>query len=256
MPAPGDHLLSLTVGGLTRTLILHVPLDDTAVHRPLLLVYHGATDTAQSTERTTDFTQVADLHGEVVAYLQGVDDHWNEQAGQSTDAQVNDVAYTSAVIKMIERLLPFDHKRIVAVGFSNGALMVQDLGCKLAGQLALIVPVEGEMAAASSPGCHPARPIRVYEIHGTADSEIYYNGGPIGGHGTVVLSAPKTVARWAQLDHCSMRPTTTNPSSSVSIRTYSKCRIKVTAVLRTLYGGVHQWTNGIGQIVEGILPPV
>jgi polyhydroxybutyrate depolymerase len=253
--APGDHSLSLKVNGMTRTLILHIPSNDAAVHRPLLLVYHGATDTAQSTEHTTDFTQVADRTGEVVAYLQGVNDHWNEQAGQSDNATVNDVAYTNAVIRMIEGLLPFDHKRIVAVGFSNGALMVQDLGCKIAGQLALIVPVEGEMAAASSPGCHPSRPIRVYEIHGTADREIYYNGGPIGGHGTVVLSAPRSVARWAQLDHCSMAPRTADPSSSVRLTTYSKCRGKVTAVLRTLYGGVHQWTSDIGEIVDGVLPP-
>jgi polyhydroxybutyrate depolymerase len=168
---------------------------------------------------------------------------------------VNDVAYTNAVIKLIGGLLPFDHKRIVAVGFSNGALMVQDLGCKIAGQLAMIVPVEGEMAATSSPGCHPSRPIRVYEIHGTADTEIYYNGGPIGGHGTVVLSAPKTVARWAQLDHCSATPTTTNPSASVKLTRYSRCRDKVSVVLRTLIGGVHQWTNNIGQLVEGVLPP-
>jgi polyhydroxybutyrate depolymerase len=253
--SPGDHTLRLTVDHMARTLILHVPSNDTAVHRPLLLIYHGATDTDQSTENQTDFTQVADKTGEVVAYLQGVNDHWNEQAGQSTDSKVNDVAYTSAVIRLIERLLPFDHKRIVAVGFSNGALMVQDLGCKLAGQLALIVPVEGEIAAASSPGCHPSRPIRVYEIHGTADTEIYYNGGPIGGHGTVVLSAPRTVARWAQLDHCSMTPRTTYPSSSVKLTTYSRCREKVSVVLRTLDGGVHQWTNNIGGIVESILPP-
>jgi polyhydroxybutyrate depolymerase len=254
--SPGDHTLTLTVDHVARSLILHVPVDDTAVHRPLLLIYHGATDTDSSTEHMTDFSQVADTTGEVVAYLQGVGDRWNEQAGQSTDAQVNDVAYTNAVISLIERLLPFDHKRIVAVGFSNGALMVQDLGCKIAGQLALIVPVEGEIAAVSSPGCHPSRPIRVYEIHGTADTEIYYNGGPIGGSGTVVLSAPKSVARWAQLDHCSpLTPATSYPSSSVKLTTYARCRDRVKVVLRTLIGGVHQWTNDIGQLVEGVLPP-
>jgi polyhydroxybutyrate depolymerase len=253
--APGDHVLSLTVGHVNRTLLLHVPANNSAVHRALLLVYHGATDTAQSTEHATDFTKVADRSGDVVAFLQGVNKHWNDQVGPNSPSSANDIAYTSAVIKLIENTLPFDHKRIVGVGFSNGALMVQDLGCKLAGQFALIVPVEGELAAATSPTCRPSRPIRVYEIHGTADTEIHYNGGPIGGHGTVVLSAPKSVARWAQLDHCNMTPKTNYVNPSVKLTSYSRCRLKVNVVLRTLYGGVHQWTSGIGEIVDGVLPP-
>jgi len=189
-----------------------------------------------------------------VAYLQGVNNHWNEQvAGAPSTA--DDVGYTKAAITMIERLLPFDHKRIVAVGFSNGALMVEDLGCKLAGTLALIVPVEGELAAATSPTCKPSRPIRVYEIHGTADTVISYYGGKIAGHPVVVLSAPKSVARWAHLGHCAVTPKTSSVSSSVKLTTYSRCRNKVGVVLRTLIGGVHQWTNGIGEIVAGVLPP-
>ncbi len=252
--SPGDHPEKLMVGNVARTFVLHVPTNNTAVHRPLLLIYHGAGGSSQSTENQTDFSQVADTTGEVVAYLQGVNNHWNEQvAGAPSTA--DDVGYTKAAITMIERLLPFDHKRIVAVGFSNGALMVEDLGCKLAGTLALIVPVEGELAAATSPTCKPSRPIRVYEIHGTADTVISYYGGKIAGHPVVVLSAPKSVARWAHLGHCAVTPKTSSVSSSVKLTTYSRCRNKVGVVLRTLIGGVHQWTNGIGEIVAGVLPP-
>ena len=254
--APGDHLLSLTVNHQTRLLLLHMPSNTTMLKRPLLLVYHGATDTGYSTEHMTDFTQVADRTGEVVAYLQGVNNHWNDQAGgPSSTNKPDDVAYTRAVIKLLESLISFDHKRIVAVGFSNGALMVEDLGCKLASKLAMIVPVEGELAASTSPGCAPSRPIRLYEIHGTSDSEISYNGGPIGGHGTVVLSAPKSAARWAHLDHCASTPKNTYPGSSVKLTTYSRCRRGVSVVLRTLYGGQHQWPSDIGEVVFSVLPP-
>jgi polyhydroxybutyrate depolymerase len=251
---PGDHTYSLTVGHVTRTFVLHVPTYNTAVNRPLLLIYHGAGGTSQSTENQTDFSKVADTTGEVVAYLQGVNNHWNEQvAGAPSTA--DDVGYTRAAITLIERLISFDHKRIVAVGFSNGALMVEDLGCKLAGTLALIVPVEGELAAATSPTCKPSRPIRVYEIHGTADTEISYNGGKIAGHPVVVLSAPKSVARWARLDRCAATPKIGPVVSGVKLTTYSHCRNKVGVVLRTLIGGVHQWTPKIGEIVAGVLPP-
>jgi polyhydroxybutyrate depolymerase len=256
--SPGDHLVTLTVGHLSRSLIVHVPPRSPVANRPLLLIYHGKGDTAQKTEtQETDFAGVADQTGEVVAFLQGYANSWNEQAGSSTPAamaHVNDVAYTTAVIAKLERLVTFDHKRIVAVGFSNGALMVEDLGCKLASELAMIVPVEGELAASTAPRCHPSRPIAVYEVHGTSDTAIYYDGGPILGRGTVVLSAPRSIARWAQLDHCGARPATSHVSPSIKLTTYTGCRNHEVVVLRTIIGGVHQWGSGIGEIVHSVLP--
>jgi polyhydroxybutyrate depolymerase len=254
--SPGDHALTLRVGTLARSLILHVPPNPALANRPLLLIYHGVNGTAQGTEDETDFAAVADQTGEVVAFLQGYDDSWNEGTGHTPAAQahVNDVAYTAAVIAKLEGLVSFDHKRIVAVGFSNGALMVEDLGCKLARQLAMIVPVEGELAVSMSATCRPTRPMAVYEVHGTADAAIYYNGGPINGHGTVVLSAPKSVARWAHLDHCAATPATTRPGSSIKLTRYSRCRNHVTVTLRTIIGGVHQWGSNIGTVVHSILP--
>ena len=111
------------------------------------------------------------------------------------------------------------------------------------------------IAASTSPVCHPKRPIRVYEVHGTSDTEILYNGGPIGGHGTIVLSAPKSVARWAQLDHCAATPKTSYPDSSTKLTTFSRCRNGVSVVLRTLYGGVHRWGSNIGEVFYSVLPP-
>jgi polyhydroxybutyrate depolymerase len=253
--SPGDHAITLTVGGRERSLVLHVPPNPPVAHRPLLLIYHGITDTAQSTEQDTDFSEVADQNGEVVAYLQGYDDSWNEQAGGTPAAlaHVNDVAYTTAVIKKLEGLLSFDHSRIVAVGFSNGALMVEDLGCRIAQELEYVIPVEGELAVSTSTTCHPARPISVYEIHGTADTAILYNGGLIEGHSPVVLSAPASVARWAHLDHCRTPPSTSFPSSSIKLTTYAGCRNHASVVLRTIIGGVHQWEPDIGEVVASVL---
>ncbi len=253
--APGDHTISLSVDGISRELILHVPPDPPVAHRPLLLIYHGLGDSAESTEQETDFSQVADQTGEVDAFLQGYDDSWNSQTGDTpaADAHVNDIAYTKAVISKLEGIVPFDHKRIVAVGFSNGALMVEDLGCAIARQLAYIIPVEGELGKTMSARCRPAAPISVYEIHGTADTAIYYNGGPILGHETVVLSAPQSVARWAHLDHCATTPATTYDSSTIKLTTYSHCAQHDSVVLRTLIGGVHQWEPDIGEVVASVL---
>ncbi len=256
--AAGDHVESLTVDHVARRFILHVPPGRAVAERPLVLVFHGATDTAESTIASTDFEAAANRAGEVVDFLQGVDDRWNEWAGKFGSTGVNDVAYTAAVVAKTERLLGFDHGRIVAVGFSNGALMVESLGCQMAGTLALIVPVEGELATPMSPKCAPVRPIHVYEVHGTADTAIRYNGGHIHGpYGTstfTVLSAPASVKRWAQLDHCGAQAKDTYPSSGIKLTTYTGCHQHAWVVLRTIDGGVHEWGAKIGQIVAGVIP--
>ena len=97
--APGDHTIDVTVQGRTRVLILHVPALSVR-NRPLILVYHGALDTASGTEQSTDFAQVSNTNGELVAFMQGYENTWNEGAGHTPAEQagIDDVAYTAAAI--------------------------------------------------------------------------------------------------------------------------------------------------------------
>ena len=247
---PGDHTFTLAVQGTTRSFILHVPPGAPVTRRPLLLIFHGSRASAQGTIGVTDFEQVANRTGQLVAFLQGVNDHWNEYSGTFGSGGVNDVTYTSDVIKDIEANVAFDHTRIVAAGFSNGALMVQSLGCQLARTLAMIVPVEGQITTSMVKMCAPARPLSVFEIHGTADASIAYGGGGY----LSVLSAPGSVAKWASYDHCSKKATTTKPSHSVQTTTYPSCRGAAHVALMTIFGGVHRWTPGIGEIVTAAFP--
>jgi polyhydroxybutyrate depolymerase len=248
--SPGDHTYTFMLQGIQRSFILHVPPGPPIAMRPLILVYHGHGATAAGTIGVTDFEQESDRTGELVAFLQGVDNHWNEYSGAFGGGGINDVTYTKFVIFDIAAHIGFDHSRIVAAGFSNGALMVESLGCQLAQTISLIVPVEGQLATSMTKGCKPARSINVYEIHGTADASIpYWGGGPIG-----VLSAPKSVAKWASLDRCAKTPKTTTPSSGVVMTTYRLCRHSAHVALMTINGGVHRWTPGIGEIVTAAFP--
>jgi polyhydroxybutyrate depolymerase len=248
--APGDHTFTFKAQGIARSFILHVPPGPVAAQRPLVLVYHGSRASAQGTIGVTDFEAESKRNGELVAFLQGVNDHWNQYSGVFGGGGINDVTYTLDVIHVIEAKAPFDHARIVAAGFSNGALMVESLGCQLAKTIAMVVPVEGQLTTSMVQRCRPARAIDVYEIHGTADATLAYNGGGFLG----ALSAPKSAAKWASYDHCATRPTTTRPNHSVVLATYTKCRGSVQVVLRTIIGGVHRWTPGIGEIVAAAFP--
>lgn len=254
---PGDHTIAVTGVTPERSLILHVPPHLHAAQVSLTLVYHGALDTAANTAASTDFDQVADRNGTLVAFLQGYQDTWNEGAGHTPAEQagIDDIAFTRAALATIERLVPVDTARVAAVGFSNGALMVQYVGCRLAGLISLIVPVEGQLPVSVSPGCAPAHPVSVLEVHATGDGSIPYDGGPFAGvgGGTTVLSAPDSVARWAQLNGCSTPPMLTSPEPGIRLTTYSGCRGGARVALRTIVGGGHAWPDGIGELVAQAL---
>jgi polyhydroxybutyrate depolymerase len=243
--------------GLVRDYLLYLPPGG-AKDSPLTLVYHGADATAEQAVGETDFVQAAAKDGSVVAFLQGYDDTWNEGAGDTPAhaAGMNDVEFTADVLHQIEQHHSIDPTRVAAAGFSNGALLAELLGCRLAGSLTLIVPIAGPLPVSVSPGCRPKLPISVLEMHGTADDAIPYAGGRfygVGG-GTTVLSAPASAARWAKLDGCRKQSKSSEASSQpAEITSYTGCREHVAVALRTLEGVGHGWPEHIGTLVAEFL---
>lgn len=252
----GDHHESLEWGGITRTFIVHVPIGVPVANRPLILVYHGSGNTAAGTIAITDFEQVANRVGDVVVFMQGYRDTWDELAGDTyaVKAHIDDIGFTRAVLRALIPLTAYNVERVALTGFSNGAEMVETLGCRVAASIRLIVPVEGEILSAVSPGCAPSRPINVYEIHGTADASIPYAGGVFQGDlGPVsVLSAPGSVARWGQLDGCGVSPKTAS-ARGITLTQYTSCAAGFGVTLRTIIGGTHEWPSNIGELVATAL---
>lgn len=244
----GLETVNIQVDGLTRTYLLYVPPGDSTTNRlPLVLVYHGAGDTASNTTNEMGLLALAEQrHNMIIVYLQGVDDTWNDDAGDPPAEQqnVNDIGFTKAVLNKVESRYYVNRSRVVATGISNGAILVELLGCRIASDLTLIAPVEGQIANRFANNCKPGRPVSVYEVHATADPEIPYKGGTFGGDGgpVTVLSATASAKRWATLDHCVRRGSLTR-SGSLIMR-YQKCRDDVTVTLNSVLGGSHEWPDG------------
>ena len=250
----GLKTVSVQSGGHQRTYLLYVPPGDASNHLlPLVLVFHGADDTAAHTTGETDLLRTAERsHDMIVVFAQGYEDTWNEGAGHTPaeQAHINDVAFAATILRRVEGNYAVDPRRVVATGFSNGALLTEYLGCMLSPELTLIVPVEGQLPVSVSSNCHPPDPLSVYEIHATADSTIPYNGGPFGGvgGGTTVLSAPHSAARWAALDHCSAQPQK-SATGGVTLSAYRGCAGKATVTLASIDGGQHAWPPDFGQTI-------
>jgi polyhydroxybutyrate depolymerase len=259
----GLTTLTVPAGGLVRTYLLYVPPGDGPRHRlPLVLVYHGAYDTAANIANETGLLTLAEQrHNMIVAFLQGYEDSWNDDAGDppAEAHNVDDIAFTKAVLAQVESSHFVDMRRVVATGISNGAIFVELLGCRAAANLTLTVPVEGQMAPTFSRNCRLSKPMSVYEIHATADPAIPYAGGTFGGYGgpVTVLSAHASVARWAKLDKCGPAPSTTTTPGNVFTK-YTGCRSGVTVTLRTVEGGAHVWPPGFATSLSRLvasLPP-
>lgn len=257
-PRPALTTINLMSGGHQRSFLLYVPPGAGKQHPlPLVLVYHGAGDTAANESTETDLLSIdRQKHDMLLAYPQGYDNTWNEGAGHTPAEQagVNDVAFTSAMLHEIEAHHAVNPHEVVATGISNGALLTEYLGCELAADLTLIAPVEGELPASVSSRCSPSKPISVYEVHGTADPNIPYGGGHFDGvgGGTTVLSAPSSAARWAALDHCA-KTARGRSEHTVTSTYYTGCRDGATVTLATVRGGKHLWPAHFGQTLTSVM---
>jgi len=254
--APGDHILTVSVQGRERQLILHIPPDGGTGALPLALVYHGGWDTAGGTESKTNLARQADEHGYLVAFLQGYENSWNDH-GRGTAAEaagVDDIAFTKAAIAEIKAITPVDRARIAAVGFSNGAFFVDLLGCEMAETFSFLLIAEGQLSTQLIRQCAPTRPISVYEVHGNGDPTVPYDGGSLKDAGYppsfIVVPVEDAVRQWAAWDRCAMTPErSTEDGTKFLITTYTGCADGVTVALRMINGGVHEWPSDVGELV-------
>jgi polyhydroxybutyrate depolymerase len=254
----GLQTVNLKLGNLKRYYLLYVPPGDTAKHPlPLVLAYSGVDDSAINTATLTGLLSEAEQqHNMIVAFPEGYDESWNDDAGNppAEAAGVNDVAFTSTMLRRIETNYHVDMKHVVATGFSNGAILAELLGCRLASNLTLIAPVEGQLAPRFSNGCKPAMPISVYEIHATGDQTIPYSGGEFAGAGgpVVVLSAPASAKRWAAIDGCGAAASSSRVGGTI-LTEYKGCRDSVTVTLASIQGGSHEWPPGFAATLSSVI---
>jgi polyhydroxybutyrate depolymerase len=235
----GDTTWTVMTPGGSRTALVHIPPGyDPSTPTPVVLNYHGYTETSGDEEALTLMDTEADSQGFVVVYPQGTGaiPGWNAGACCGT-AVTDDVGFTGLLLDQLEASLCVDTSRVFATGMSNGGFFSHVLGCELAGRIAAIAPVAGVMGI---PSCNPSRPMPVIEFHGTADPIVPYNGDPLIGY----TSVPDTIAGWVMRDGCQGMPTTTYSNGDATCVTYGECTAGVEVTLCTITGGGHTWPGG------------
>jgi polyhydroxybutyrate depolymerase len=229
-----------TIGG--RNVRVHVPASYDPTHRmPVVLNLHGYSSDSGMQQTLSHMAAKADSAGFIAVHPDGHDSPrgWNAGVccGAAATSGTNDVAWINAVLDEVEARACVDTSRVYATGLSNGAFMSQRLACEDAGRIAAIAPVAGVVG---TPTCTPSRPVPVFEIHGTSDPLIPFNGGGVNGNESV----PTTINRWVTANHCSAQTTTTYQHGDATCVTHGGCTDGADVTLCTIDGGGHQWPGG------------
>ena len=106
---------------------------------------------------------------------------WSIPGAPSADIKtdVDELAYFDAVIDDAAKRFAIDRTRLMATGFSSGAMMVWHLACHRGAAFAGFAPMSGTFWAPVPQSC-PSGPVDLIHYHGDADPVVPLKGRPIG----------------------------------------------------------------------------
>src|ERR1700756_1756432 len=195
-------------GGRERTFIEYVP-KTLKPGAPLLFVLHPSGGDAAGMRRYSnyEFDELADKHGFLVVYPDGVDNTWNDcRAGSpfsSKRLKIDDAGFIKSLLNHEVTAHAIDRKRVFAAGWSNGAQLAYRLALEYPEDFAGVAAISASVPVKENLDCGQTdKPVPVMIVNGTADPINPYRGGMVNlGSAKLgnVLSSEDTAKYWAKL---------------------------------------------------------
>jgi polyhydroxybutyrate depolymerase len=232
---------SLNFDGVERTYRIYRPATLPA-SAPLVVMMHGGGGSGANAERAFGWDREADSGHFVVAYPDGLNNVWNTEGGccgKSARDGVDDAGFISEMVQEIDASISIDPLRVFATGMSNGGMMTYTLACTTS-----LFATIGPVSAAMLNDCPSPEPISVIHIHGTADTNVPFDGSR--GTGVAKIqgpSIPDLIASWSAIDQCGKPVVTSEDPVTTSIAQCADGRI---VELITIAGAGHDWPGSIG----------
>ncbi|MBX7150945.1 hypothetical protein K1X84_04855 [bacterium] len=209
---------------------------------PVIFALHGAGGTGSGMRSTARFFETDERDSCIFIYPDAKVENWEEgcRCNKPYRLGIDDVGFINSLLSDVIREYPVDTTRIYAVGFSQGGLFAQNLGCKLGYRFAAIASVASAMSVPLSEDCGQlTKHISVMMIYGEKDKVLPYNGTDEGSFS--LLAAPATAEHWA--DKLSLKQTTKNQhiNDYVLLDGYGSAKGDQ-VLLYTITNGDHAWS--------------
>lgn len=257
-PKTYKNKMDIRIMGARRTYLVHVPPNYSPKKPlPLVVVIHGAFDTAAGMEKYSTFSDLADRESFIVMYPNGMGifgffQHWNAGhcCGKAANDDVDDVGFIAAAINDVRVRLQIDPNRIYMVGFSNGGMLAYRFAAERGDILAAVAPLAASIGGRPSEDApqwripDPVKPLSVITIHGMADNDIVYEGGVSlhrGGTRTF-WSVNESIDFWVRHNGCHPNAAATELNHGhVRIHTWGACSNDTEVVLYLMENWGHVW---------------
>lgn len=241
----GDFTKTVMVGGQAREFLVHVPASyDGTTPMPIVIDFHPLGGSGASWKGSTPWGAKADDEGFIMVWPTGIGQSWNVGMCCSTARaeQVDDVAFTRAIISSLASDACVDTKRVYASGCSNGGGMAFKVACEAADVIAAVAPVDfdcvvGPTVEDACGSCAPDRPISEIQFRGTNDTAVPFTGGPGPRAEVTFPGADDNLTRWGEINECSGSPEAL--SENAACKTYPTCGGEAESTLCTVQNGSH-----------------
>ena len=222
---------------------------------PLILALHGGGGSPDSFGKASGLARAATRAGFAVAFPAGTGGRgeslltWNVGycCGQAARKDVDDIGFLKEVIEDAANRFGVDGTGIYLTGMSNGSMMAETFAAKNPGLVRAVAGVSGSMDTRRN---RVQGKIPALIIHGTADTNVPYEGGQGASSRTrtefsSVASVVKAfLAPWGNVRaEASRTIDSKDDGTSVIVTDYRKSG-RVVLRLMTVEGGAHHWPGG------------
>jgi len=257
-PATYEQELDIWANGFKRSYLVHVPPGyDRQKPLPLVVVIHGAFDTAAGMETYSGFSDLSDRENFLVLYPNGMGlfgylQHWNAGhcCGKAAKDKIDDVEFIETAIEDVCSRLRVDRQRVFILGFSNGGMMAYRFAAEktelLAGAAFLAASIGGRPSE-SEPEWripNPEGPLPVMVMHGMADQDVPFEGGSSKRRGgpRTYWSVMESVEFWLEHDECENKPVKRHLCDGrVDVTFWQDCAGHTAVSLYLIKDWAHDW---------------
>jgi polyhydroxybutyrate depolymerase len=243
---PARSEIHISVDGTDRSYILRIPpAYDGDKKLPLVMLLHGATDSAAYAEEAYHFVEKATAGGFILVLPDALGEShaWHGFSPDTKDAPNNDLAFLSTLLDTLPKAYAIDPERVYVCGHSSGAMMAYRLASERADVIAAVGIVAGTVGDNSyDPAVTipvPRTPMPLIVFHGKLDPTLPYDGENPG-----IFSVAQSIRFWCPINHCPDSPTDTMMILPTVRRDTFASPIHADIVLYTVLDGNHMWPGG------------